>query len=89
MALEGQLLSVVIPPVKEDFFKNATRGHFYRRVKSSITERVDADVLAWRKGQGKGYQKRINAILREPCCTRCSAMGVGRRLMVLDTAGIK
>jgi uncharacterized protein (DUF4415 family) len=27
--------------------------------------RVDADVLLWLKGQGKGYQTRINAILRE------------------------
>jgi len=26
---------------------------------------VDSDVLAWLKGQGKGYQTRINAILRE------------------------
>jgi uncharacterized protein (DUF4415 family) len=26
---------------------------------------VDADVLAWLKSQGKGYQTRINAILRE------------------------
>lgn len=54
-----------IPPVKEDFFKNATRGHFYRPVKSSTTVRVDSDVLAWLKSQGKGYQTRINAILRD------------------------
>jgi uncharacterized protein (DUF4415 family) len=33
-------------------------------VKRQITARVDADVLAWLKGQGKGYQSRINAILR-------------------------
>ena len=33
--------------------------------KQSTTVRVDADVLAWLKGQGKGYQTRINAILRE------------------------
>jgi uncharacterized protein (DUF4415 family) len=26
--------------------------------------RVDSDVLAWLKSQGKGYQTRINAILR-------------------------
>jgi uncharacterized protein (DUF4415 family) len=54
-----------IPPLKDDFFKNATRGHFYRPVKSSTTVRVDSDVLAWLKGQGKGYQTRINAILRD------------------------
>ena len=27
-------------------------------------ERVDADVLEWLKSQGKGYQSRINAVLR-------------------------
>ena len=32
--------------------------------KKSISLRVDADVLDWMKGQGKGYQSRINAILR-------------------------
>jgi uncharacterized protein (DUF4415 family) len=29
-----------------------------------VTIRLDADVLVWLKGQGKGYQTRINAILR-------------------------
>jgi uncharacterized protein (DUF4415 family) len=33
-------------------------------VKQQITARVDADVLAWLKSQGKGYQARMNAILR-------------------------
>ena len=37
---------------------------FYRPVKQQITARVDADVLAWLKSQGRGYQSRINAILR-------------------------
>lgn len=32
--------------------------------KSAISLRVDADVLAWFKAQGPGYQTRINAILR-------------------------
>jgi uncharacterized protein (DUF4415 family) len=26
--------------------------------------RIDTDVLAWLRAQGKGYQSRINAILR-------------------------
>jgi uncharacterized protein (DUF4415 family) len=38
---------------------------FYRPVKKQITARVDADVLAWLKSQGKGYQSRMNAILRD------------------------
>lgn len=32
--------------------------------KTSISLRLDADVLAWLKAQGPGYQTRINAILR-------------------------
>jgi len=54
-----------IPPLNDDFWKNAVRNPFYRPTKKSTTVRVDSDVLAWLKGQGKGYQTRINAILRE------------------------
>jgi uncharacterized protein (DUF4415 family) len=32
--------------------------------KASISLRLDADVLAWLKAQGPGYQTRINATLR-------------------------
>lgn len=32
--------------------------------KKPVSLRLDADVLDWMKGQGKGYQSRINAILR-------------------------
>lgn len=32
--------------------------------KQSISLRLDADVLAWFKAQGAGYQTRINAVLR-------------------------
>lgn len=32
--------------------------------KTSISLRVDADVLEWYKAQGRGYQTRINAVLR-------------------------
>ncbi len=32
--------------------------------KTSISLRVDADVLEWFKAQGPGYQTRINAVLR-------------------------
>ena len=52
------------PEMTDEEWKNAERGHFYRPVKRQITARVDADVLAWLKSQGKGYQSRINAILR-------------------------
>jgi uncharacterized protein (DUF4415 family) len=52
------------PELTDEQWKNAVRGNFYRPVKRQITARVDADVLEWLKSQGKGYQSRINAILR-------------------------
>jgi uncharacterized protein (DUF4415 family) len=36
----------------------------YPPPKERITVRLDADVLAWLKAQGPGYQTRLNAILR-------------------------
>jgi uncharacterized protein (DUF4415 family) len=53
-----------IPPLTEEFWKNAVRDRFYKPVKTSTTIRIDSDVLAWLRAQGKGYQSRINAILR-------------------------
>ncbi|MGH7879052.1 MAG: BrnA antitoxin family protein, partial [Candidatus Binataceae bacterium] len=44
-----------IPPLTEEFFKNAVRGKFYKPIKRSTTVRIDADVLAWLRAQGKGY----------------------------------
>lgn len=54
-----------IPPLTDEFWKQATTNPFYKPTKQATTVRVDADVLMWLKGQGKGYQTRINAILRE------------------------
>jgi uncharacterized protein (DUF4415 family) len=53
-----------IPPLPEEAWKNAVWGKFYRPVKTQTTVRIDSDVLAWLKSYGKGYQSRINAILR-------------------------
>ena len=35
------------------------------RRKGHMTLRIDSDVLDWFRAQGKGYQSRINAILRQ------------------------
>jgi uncharacterized protein (DUF4415 family) len=51
-----------IPEVKD--WSGAVRGMFYRPIKKSLTIRLDADVLAWLKSQGAGYQTRINHLLR-------------------------
>jgi uncharacterized protein (DUF4415 family) len=53
-----------IPTVDEAFWKKAVRGRFYKPTKTSTTIRIDSDVLAWFRGQGRGYQSRINAVLR-------------------------
>lgn len=54
-----------IPELTDDFWKNSQRGRFYRARKESTTVRMDADILNWLKSAGKGYQTRMNAILRE------------------------
>ncbi|EEK3571854.1 BrnA antitoxin family protein, partial [Salmonella enterica] len=41
------------------------RGRFWRPVKAQTSVRIDADILEWLKAPGKGYQTRLNAILRE------------------------
>ena len=54
------------PEVTEERMKNAIRHRgFYRPVKQQITARLDSDVLHWLKSSGKGYQSRMNAILRK------------------------
>jgi uncharacterized protein (DUF4415 family) len=51
-----------IPPLDKSFLKKATAA--WPPAKKQLTIRLDADVLAWLKGHGKGYQTRINRILR-------------------------
>ena len=56
------------PALGAEFWANAVPWrdrHLYRPVKKSTTVRLDADVLAWLKSSGDGYQTRLNAILRE------------------------
>lgn len=51
------------PEVRD--WRGAVVGRFYRPIKKPVTIRVDADVLAWLKREGQGYQTRINKLLRE------------------------
>lgn len=46
-------------------WSEAVVGKFYRPIKKSLTIRLDADIVAWLKSEGAGYQTRINRILRE------------------------
>ncbi|MDI9777561.1 MULTISPECIES: BrnA antitoxin family protein [Pseudomonas] len=51
-----------IPELGEDFFREA---ELRVPAKQTVTIRLDSDVLAWFKGQGAGYQTRINQLLRQ------------------------
>ena len=59
---EREIDTTDIPPTAD--WSKAVVGRFYRPIKKPITIRLDADVLHWLKGQGDGYQTRINSILR-------------------------
>ncbi len=61
---DGEIDTSDIPEMAEEQWRNARRGNFHRPRNRQITVSVDADVLDWLKAQGKGYQSRINAILR-------------------------
>jgi uncharacterized protein (DUF4415 family) len=54
-----------IPRLRESFWKGAVRNPFYRPVKRQVTVRLDADVIAWLRIPGKGYQSRLNRFLRD------------------------
>ena len=57
-----------IPEVTD--FTGFEVGKFYRPIKETVTVRLDADVLHWLKKSGKGYQSRLNAILRKEMTAR-------------------
>lgn len=54
-----------IPELDENFWKNAVQNPFYKPTKQVTTVRIDSDVMQWLKAQGKGYQTRMNKILRD------------------------
>lgn len=51
-----------IPPLDKAFLKKVTTA--WPPTKAQLTIRLDVDVLHWLKGHGRGYQTRINRILR-------------------------
>jgi len=55
------------PVLTEEELKKMRPRHpeYFRPIKKAVQIRLDADVLAWFKGYGKGYQSRINAVLRD------------------------
>jgi uncharacterized protein (DUF4415 family) len=49
----------------EENLQSMKIGDLYRPVKKPVTLRLDADVIAWFKKDGRRYQTRINAALRK------------------------
>jgi len=54
------------PIMTEEELKKLRPRHpeYFKPRKEAVQIRIDADVLAWFKAYGKGYQSRINAVLR-------------------------
>jgi uncharacterized protein (DUF4415 family) len=50
------------PPVLD--WSGAEIGKFYRPKKKPVTMRLDSDVIAWLKADGRGYQTKANWLLR-------------------------
>ena len=55
------------PVMTEEELKKLHPRHpeYFKPRKQAVQIRLDADVLAWFKGHGKGYQSKINAVLRD------------------------
>lgn len=53
-----------IPALDESFFANVSIQLPLSKRKQSVTLRLDSEILDWFKKQGKGYQTKINAILK-------------------------
>jgi uncharacterized protein (DUF4415 family) len=58
------------PVLTEEQIKEFKPSHLrnmanYKPIKKTVNVRLDADVVEWLQGAGKGYQTRMNAILWE------------------------
>ena len=56
------LMAAAAGPKRPQF---ALSAELYRPLKKPVTLRLDADVLAWFKKDGRRYQTRINGALRK------------------------
>ena len=68
-----------IPELTDEWFARAVRGRFYKPVKEIVSIRLDKDVLAFYRGQGAGYQTRINDTLRAAMQAALSTKRKARR----------
>jgi len=62
---EEQIDASDIPLLSGTFWRTAVSAPFYRPIKRQLTVHLDADVLTWLRSPGRGYQTKLNAILRQ------------------------
>jgi uncharacterized protein (DUF4415 family) len=62
--LKLRTLRASVEPPKRSSSPMEEVGFLYRPLKKPVTLRIDADVLAWFKKKGRGYQTRMNRVLR-------------------------
>jgi uncharacterized protein (DUF4415 family) len=58
------------PVLTEEQMKEFKPSHLrnmanYKPIKKTVNVRLDADIIEWLQSAGKGYQTRMNTILRE------------------------
>jgi len=58
------------PPLTDEQLAQLKPSHYrnmanYKPIKKTVNVRLDADIIEWLQSAGRGYQTRMNAILRE------------------------
>ena len=72
-----QLKTLAVQPVDTSDIPEFTQEDFlkmYRPIKQPLSIRLDSDIIVWLKSYGKGYQSRINTILRNAMVTEKQAV---------------
>jgi uncharacterized protein (DUF4415 family) len=64
------------PELDDSFFKRTIIE--LPKPKTQVTIRLDTPVLEWFKSQGKGYQTRMNAILKSYMEAARNSLGTGK-----------
>lgn len=64
---DEQIDTIDIPEASPESWARARRAGWFRPIKTPVTIRLDADVLAWfrERARGRGYQSEINRALRQ------------------------
>jgi uncharacterized protein (DUF4415 family) len=57
-----ELTKEQLAQMRPSHYRNMTN---YKPLKRTVNVRLDADVIEWLQNDGKGYQTRMNTILRE------------------------